>query len=91
MLALITALSAHGQQLTGRQGRRKALILLGHEVSEEPGMEYCATWLRALFPGIPVEFIKAGSPFASLTPLAGPSASRIRDGDRNVVLSAGTP
>jgi putative NIF3 family GTP cyclohydrolase 1 type 2 len=72
------------------QGRQKALILLGHEVSEEPGMEYCATWLRTLFPGIPVEFVKAGSPFAS-TPTVGSNASRIQDGDRDVVLSAGTP
>jgi putative NIF3 family GTP cyclohydrolase 1 type 2 len=47
------------------QGRNKALILLGHEVSEEPGMEYCAKWLQALFPGVPVEFIPAGTPFAS--------------------------
>ena len=45
------------------QGRHKALILLGHEVSEEPGMEYCAKWLQGLFPNIPVEFIKAGTPF----------------------------
>jgi putative NIF3 family GTP cyclohydrolase 1 type 2 len=45
------------------EGRRKALILLGHEVSEEPGMEYCARWLRGLFPGIPVRFIPAGEPF----------------------------
>ncbi len=48
-----------------RQGRHKALILLGHEVSEEPGMEYCASWLQGLFPSIPVEFIKAGTPFAN--------------------------
>ena len=47
------------------QGRNKALILLGHEVSEEPGMEYCAKWLQGLFPGVPVEFIPAGTPFAS--------------------------
>jgi putative NIF3 family GTP cyclohydrolase 1 type 2 len=45
------------------EGRRKALILLGHEVSEEPGMEYCARWLRTLFPGVPVTFIPAGEPF----------------------------
>ncbi len=47
------------------QGRHKALVLLGHEVSEEPGMEYCAKWLQGIFPGIPIEFIKAGSPFAA--------------------------
>ena len=45
------------------EGRRKALILLGHEVSEEPGMEYCARWLRPLFPSLPVTFIPAGEPF----------------------------
>ena len=32
------------------QGRPKALILLGHEVSEEPGMEQCADDLRAALP-----------------------------------------
>ncbi len=45
------------------EGRHKALILLGHEVSEEPGMEYCARWLRPLFPSVPVTFIPAGEPF----------------------------
>jgi putative NIF3 family GTP cyclohydrolase 1 type 2 len=45
------------------EGRRKALILLGHEVSEEAGMEYCARWLRPLFPSLPVTFIPAGEPF----------------------------
>ncbi|HKC70095.1 MAG TPA: Nif3-like dinuclear metal center hexameric protein, partial [Terriglobales bacterium] len=47
------------------EGRAKALILLGHEVSEEPGMEYCARWLRGLFPAVPVTFIPAGEPFQS--------------------------
>lgn len=45
------------------EGRHKALILLGHEVSEEAGMEECARWLRTLFPGMPVAFIPAGEPF----------------------------
>jgi putative NIF3 family GTP cyclohydrolase 1 type 2 len=44
------------------QGRPTALILLGHEVSEEPGMERCAEELRELFPGIRVEHIVAGQP-----------------------------
>jgi putative NIF3 family GTP cyclohydrolase 1 type 2 len=44
------------------QGRPKALILLGHEVSEEPGMEACAHSLRGLFPGIRVDHIAAGQP-----------------------------
>jgi putative NIF3 family GTP cyclohydrolase 1 type 2 len=55
------------------QGRRKALVLLGHEVSEEPGMEYCAKWIQELFPNIPVKFIKAGSPF---TPASLPQSSK---------------
>lgn len=49
------------------EGRRKALILLGHEVSEEPGMGYCARWLRPLFPGLPVTFIPAGEPFGRVS------------------------
>ena len=44
------------------QGRHKALILLGHEVSEEPGMEKCAEDLRPVFPGMKVEHIAAGNP-----------------------------
>lgn len=45
------------------QGRHKALILLGHEVSEEAGMVYCAQWLKSVLPGVPVEYIRAGEPF----------------------------
>ncbi len=45
------------------QGRHKALILLGHEVSEEPGMKTCAQDLRAIFPNLPVELIPAGQPY----------------------------
>jgi putative NIF3 family GTP cyclohydrolase 1 type 2 len=45
------------------QGRHKALILLGHEVSEEAGMEECARWLKTVMPGIPVKFIPAQEPF----------------------------
>jgi putative NIF3 family GTP cyclohydrolase 1 type 2 len=50
------------------EGRHKALILLGHEVSEEAGMDECARWIRTLFPGIPVEFIPAGEPFRVVHP-----------------------
>ena len=44
------------------QGRAKGMILLGHEVSEEPGMEQCAVELRELFPGVKVDHIVAGQP-----------------------------
>ena len=45
------------------QGRHKALILLGHVPSEEPGMENCARWLRTFVKEVPVEFVPAGEPF----------------------------
>ncbi len=45
------------------QGRHKALILLGHEVSEEAGMRYCAEWLKSVLPGVPIEYIRAGEPY----------------------------
>jgi len=44
-------------------GRRKALILLGHCASEEPGMRYLADWLTLRLGGVPVEFLPAGDPF----------------------------
>lgn len=44
-------------------GQKKALIVLGHVVSEQAGMKYCAEWLRPLVPEIPVEFIAAPEPF----------------------------
>ena len=44
-------------------GRRKALVVLGHCNSEEPGMEYLAEWLRPRVPGVPVHFVPAGDPF----------------------------
>lgn len=44
-------------------GRKKALILLGHVVSEQAGMKYCAEWLRLFIQEVPVEFIPATEPF----------------------------
>src|SRR5580698_4623669 len=45
------------------QGRKKALILLGHLTSEESGMDNCAQWLRGLFPGTRIQFIPAAEPY----------------------------
>jgi putative NIF3 family GTP cyclohydrolase 1 type 2 len=45
------------------QGRHKALILLGHDTSEEIGMETCAEWLKKLLPEMPVKYIPAGEPY----------------------------
>ena len=44
-------------------GLPKAMIILGHTVSEEAGMDYCATWMRSFIPEVPVHFIAAGDPF----------------------------
>jgi putative NIF3 family GTP cyclohydrolase 1 type 2 len=47
------------------QGRKKAVIFLGHIPSEEAGMEYCSEWLQGFIKNIPVYFIKSGSSFWS--------------------------
>lgn len=45
------------------QGRRKALIVIGHIPSEQAGMEECATWLKGFVKDVPVEFVPAHQPF----------------------------
>ncbi len=44
-------------------GKKKGLIILGHALSEENGMNECARWLRTFLPNVPVQFIPAGEPF----------------------------
>jgi len=44
-------------------GIAKGQIILGHVVSEEPGMEDCAKWLRTFITGVPIQFVPAGEPF----------------------------
>jgi putative NIF3 family GTP cyclohydrolase 1 type 2 len=46
-----------------RAGQKKALVVLGHVVSEQAGMKYCAEWLRGFVPEVPVEFVAAAEPF----------------------------
>ncbi|WP_354518990.1 Nif3-like dinuclear metal center hexameric protein [Paenibacillus sp. OAE614] len=43
------------------QGRAKALLMLGHAASEEPGMKLISERLAGRFPGLPVHFIPTGS------------------------------
>ena len=45
------------------QGRPMALILLGHNASEEIGMKPFAARVQELFPGLPVHFVAAGEPY----------------------------
>ena len=45
------------------QGKRKALILVGHIPSEQPGMDNCATWLKTFITNVPVGFVPTIEPF----------------------------
>jgi putative NIF3 family GTP cyclohydrolase 1 type 2 len=45
------------------EGRKKALIVIGHIPSEQPGMEECARWLKGFVKDVPVEFMPAKQPF----------------------------
>ncbi|WP_158795483.1 Nif3-like dinuclear metal center hexameric protein [Pedobacter sp. L105] len=44
-------------------GANISLIVLGHAVSEEPGMEYLVEWLKPKLPGMPITHIASESPF----------------------------
>ena len=44
-------------------GQKKALIVLGHVVSEQAGMKYCAEWLKGFIQEVPIEFVAAAEPF----------------------------
>ena len=44
-------------------GNQKALIVLGHVVSEQGGMKYCTEWLKSFVTDVPVEFVPASEPF----------------------------
>jgi putative NIF3 family GTP cyclohydrolase 1 type 2 len=44
-------------------GAKTSLIVLGHSVSEEPGMEWLAEWLQPKTPELKITHIASGSPF----------------------------
>lgn len=46
-------------------GKKKALIILGHNVSEEEGMNYCTRWLSEFVKEVPVKFVPSGDPFTT--------------------------
>jgi Tfp pilus assembly ATPase PilU len=47
-------------------GGKTSLIVLGHSVSEEPGMEWLVQWLQPKVPGMPIRHIASGEPFSWL-------------------------
>jgi len=51
----------HDAQL---QGKNKAVIFLGHTLSEEAGMKYCEQWLKGFIPqSIKIQYVQNGSTF----------------------------
>jgi putative NIF3 family GTP cyclohydrolase 1 type 2 len=44
-------------------GKKKGMIILGHDMSEEGGMEECARWLKGFVTEVPVEYMPAGEAF----------------------------
>ncbi|MDD3224574.1 MAG: hypothetical protein PHX70_07710, partial [Clostridium sp.] len=47
-------------------GMNKAMLVLGHERSEEAGMKHMAVWLGKMIEGTSVQFIDAKEPFKYL-------------------------
>jgi putative NIF3 family GTP cyclohydrolase 1 type 2 len=45
------------------EGKRKALIVIGHVPSEQAGMKECARWLRTFVKNVPIEFVATKQPF----------------------------
>ena len=44
-------------------GMPKGVIMLGHVISEQAGMEDFGVWMRTFLPGIPIQFVPAEEPF----------------------------
>jgi putative NIF3 family GTP cyclohydrolase 1 type 2 len=45
------------------EGKRKALMVIGHVPSEQAGMDECARWLRTFIKDVPIEFVPTRQPF----------------------------
>ncbi|HEX4273175.1 MAG TPA: Nif3-like dinuclear metal center hexameric protein [Rhizomicrobium sp.] len=58
-------LVAYAQDLV-TAGKKKGLILLGHVLSEQWGMNYCADWLKGFVPEVPVKFVPLIEPYWGL-------------------------
>ena len=48
------------------QGKNKAVVVLGHILSEEAGMEYCAEWLSYFIDDIPIQYFENGQVYWSV-------------------------
>jgi putative NIF3 family GTP cyclohydrolase 1 type 2 len=50
-------------QDTVASGQKKGFVMLGRAVSEEPGMNLCAEWVKSLVPEVAVRWMPAGDPY----------------------------
>ena len=55
-------LVAYAQDLASA-GRKKGLVVLGHVLSEQWGMEFCADWLKTFVKEVPVRFLPVVEPY----------------------------
>lgn len=46
-----------------QSGNKKALIVVGHVLSEQGGMILCRDWMKSFVPEVPIEFVAAAEPF----------------------------
>jgi putative NIF3 family GTP cyclohydrolase 1 type 2 len=46
------------------QGEKMSLLVLGHSVSEEPGLQWMVAWLTPKVPGVKITHIPSGDPFS---------------------------
>jgi putative NIF3 family GTP cyclohydrolase 1 type 2 len=44
-------------------GEKKSLILLGRVLSEDPGMNVCAQWIKTIVPEVATTWIRVGDPY----------------------------
>ena len=44
-------------------GMNKGLIMLGHVISEQPGMDDVGQWLGTFVKGVPIKYVPADEPF----------------------------
>jgi len=45
------------------EGKKKALVILGHIPSEQSGMDECTKWLKTFVNEVPVQFVPTKDPF----------------------------
>jgi putative NIF3 family GTP cyclohydrolase 1 type 2 len=48
-------------------GQPKGMIMLGHMMSEDHGMQEVADWLRTFLSDVPIAFVPAGIPFSNIS------------------------